>query len=113
MTQQSPFFNCQEEFSDNFLKWQDLILQIQRFLKIWFGSFAAKNMDPVLLRCSGGSKMSQRWGHKNVLFGKSFAENCTKIKEIGPRVGRVCSAPPLPPHSSPWIRQWRVKCDDN
>ena len=54
-------------------------------------------MDCVLLR-TVADPGCPRGGGTNVLFGKSFGENCMKIKEIGPRVRRVCSTQPLLPH---------------
>ena len=48
-------------------------------------------VDPVFLRRVGGGGV--RLGRqfldlgKNLLFGKIFAENYTKVKEIGPRGG--------------------------
>ena len=48
---------------------------------------------------SAGSRISQR-GCANLLFGKYFAENCMKMKEIGPGVG-ASLAPP-------WIYQCHI-----
>ena len=39
----------------------------------------------------GGRTCSYVWG-KKLLFGKSFAKNCMKMKEIG--LGRASQAPP-------------------
>ena len=53
---------------------------------------------------SGGSRISQTGGakswvwDKNLLFRKIFAENCMKMKEIGP--GGLCIPSPPPPGST-------------
>ena len=38
----------------------------------------------------------QNWG-KNLLCGKTFAENCMKMKQVGPREARILNAPSRDP----------------
>ena len=45
----------------------------------------------------GGGSANAQVGGANLLFGQIFPENCMKMKEIGPRGGRVSLAPPLDP----------------
>ena len=53
--------------------------------------------DPRFPRRGGGAggANSCDWG-KNLLFGKVFAENCMKMKEIGPGRAEHPFAPPPP-----------------
>ena len=56
------------------------------------------DIHAVCTNISGGSRISQT-GSANLSFSRIFAENCMKIKEIGPgeRQGR-----------SPWIHQCKL-----
>ena len=47
--------------------------------------------DPGFARGEGGNPLCE--GAK-LLFGQKFPQNCMKIKEFGPRGGRIPGAPP-------------------
>ena len=60
-------------------------------IKTWLYKNPHNQVEVSLQRvyqiCSGGSKITQLDDRK--LFDQKFPENCMKMKEIGPRVGRI------------------------
>ena len=57
------------------------------------------NVEPYQWRIryfpDGGRGNPWFWS-ENLLFGKAFAENCMKMKEIGPKGGGTPLDPPMP-----------------